>query len=246
MATATLAAACITLLPLLSHPLEAQSVSAAQRDVARGSALPIVFVHGNGDHAGLLDTTIWRFESNGYPASRLFAVDLPNPLSSSTIRAAELNRSTPEDQTAALAAYVTRVLLQTGAPKVVLVGSSRGGMTIRNYVRFGGGAAHVSHVITCGSPNHGVFALRDMQPLSEYNGAGEYLMRLNAGSEVVAGVRFMGETAKILSPHKTILMPDLDATCSLDLGCPVDEFSAFCDAHPDRTVVVYLIKYSNL
>jgi len=56
---------------------------------------------------------------------------------------------------------------------------------------------------------------------------------------VVAGVRFMGETAKILSPDKTILMPDLDATCSLDLGCPADEFSAFCDAHPDRTVVVY-------
>jgi len=56
---------------------------------------------------------------------------------------------------------------------------------------------------------------------------------------VVAGVRFMGETAKILSPEKTILMPDLDATCSLDLGCPADEFAAFCDAHPDRTVVVY-------
>jgi quinolinate synthase len=56
---------------------------------------------------------------------------------------------------------------------------------------------------------------------------------------VVSGVRFMGETAKILSPEKTVLMPDLDATCSLDLGCPVDEFSAFCDAHPDRTVVVY-------
>lgn len=56
---------------------------------------------------------------------------------------------------------------------------------------------------------------------------------------VVAGVKFMGETAKILSPEKTILMPDLDATCSLDLGCPVDEFNAFCDAHPDRVVVVY-------
>ncbi len=56
---------------------------------------------------------------------------------------------------------------------------------------------------------------------------------------VVAGVRFMGETAKILSPDKTVLMPDLDATCSLDLGCPADEFAAFCDAHPDRTVVVY-------
>ena len=56
---------------------------------------------------------------------------------------------------------------------------------------------------------------------------------------VVAGVKFMGETSKILSPHKRVLMPDLDATCSLDLGCPADEFSAFCDAHPDRTVVVY-------
>ncbi|SDV49372.1 quinolinate synthase NadA [Chitinasiproducens palmae] len=60
-----------------------------------------------------------------------------------------------------------------------------------------------------------------------------------AGTLMVAGVRFMGETAKILSPEKRILMPDLDATCSLDLGCPADEFSAFCDAHPDRTVVVY-------
>ena len=56
---------------------------------------------------------------------------------------------------------------------------------------------------------------------------------------VVAGVRFMGESAKILSPTKRVLMPDLDATCSLDLGCPADDFAAFCDAHPDRTVVVY-------
>jgi quinolinate synthase len=56
---------------------------------------------------------------------------------------------------------------------------------------------------------------------------------------VVAGVRFMGETSKILSPGKRVLMPDLEATCSLDLGCPADDFAAFCDAHPDRTVVVY-------
>jgi quinolinate synthase len=56
---------------------------------------------------------------------------------------------------------------------------------------------------------------------------------------VVAGVRFMGETAKILSPEKRVLMPDLEATCSLDLGCPPEQFSAFCDQHPDRTVVVY-------
>ncbi|MES2960480.1 MAG: quinolinate synthase NadA [Pseudomonadota bacterium] len=56
---------------------------------------------------------------------------------------------------------------------------------------------------------------------------------------VVAGVRFMGETSKILSPSKRVLMPDLEATCSLDLGCPPDEFARFCDAHPDRKVVVY-------
>jgi len=56
---------------------------------------------------------------------------------------------------------------------------------------------------------------------------------------IVAGVRFMGESAKILSPEKRVLMPDLDATCSLDLGCPADEFTRFCDAHPDRVVVVY-------
>ncbi|MFZ2988814.1 quinolinate synthase NadA, partial [Ideonella sp.] len=56
---------------------------------------------------------------------------------------------------------------------------------------------------------------------------------------VVAGVRFMGESAKILSPEKRVLMPDLEATCSLDLGCPPDDFAAFCDAHPDRQVVVY-------
>ena len=60
-----------------------------------------------------------------------------------------------------------------------------------------------------------------------------------ADTLVVAGVRFMGETAKILSPEKRVVMPTLEAECSLDLGCPPDEFQAFCEAHPDRTVVVY-------
>lgn len=61
----------------------------------------------------------------------------------------------------------------------------------------------------------------------------------DAQTLIVAGVRFMGETAKILTPNKTVLMPTLKAECSLDLGCPPDQFSAFCDEHPDRTVVVY-------
>jgi quinolinate synthase len=60
-----------------------------------------------------------------------------------------------------------------------------------------------------------------------------------ADTLIVAGVKFMGETAKILTPEKTVLMPTLEATCSLDVGCPIDTFSKFCDDHPDHTVVVY-------
>lgn len=87
----------------------------------------------------------------------------------------------------------------------------------------------------------------DLQDLAEATGGivSDSLDMANFGHQhpattiVVAGVRFMGETAKILNPEKRVLMPDLDANCSLDLGCPVDEFTAFCDAHPDHTVVVY-------
>ena len=87
----------------------------------------------------------------------------------------------------------------------------------------------------------------DMQMLAEQTGGfvgdslamAEFGMQASADILVIAGVKFMGETAKILSPEKRILMPTLEATCSLDLGCPADEFSAFCDQHPDRTVVVY-------
>ena len=61
----------------------------------------------------------------------------------------------------------------------------------------------------------------------------------SASTLVVAGVHFMGETAKILNPNKRVLVPTLEATCSLDIGCPADKFTAFCDAHPDHTVVVY-------
>ena len=87
----------------------------------------------------------------------------------------------------------------------------------------------------------------DLQDLAESTGGfvGDSLEMARFGSEndaeilIVAGVRFMGETAKILSPDKTVLMPTLEATCSLDIACPVDEFSQFCDENPDHTVVVY-------
>lgn len=87
----------------------------------------------------------------------------------------------------------------------------------------------------------------DIQRLAEETGGcvADSLQMARFGNEhpastiVVAGVRFMGETAKILNPEKTVLMPTLEATCSLDVGCPADEFGEFCDQHPDRTVVVY-------
>lgn len=86
-----------------------------------------------------------------------------------------------------------------------------------------------------------------LQKLAEDSGGfvGDSLEMARFGSRqqndilIVAGVRFMGETAKILSPNKTVLMPTLEATCSLDIGCPIKEFSAFCDAHPERAIVVY-------
>jgi quinolinate synthase len=87
----------------------------------------------------------------------------------------------------------------------------------------------------------------DLQDLAEATGGcvGDSLEMARFGRDhpartlVVAGVRFMGETAKILSPEKRVLMPTLEATCSLDIGCPIDAFDAFCNQHPDRTVVVY-------
>ncbi len=87
----------------------------------------------------------------------------------------------------------------------------------------------------------------ELQALAEETGGcvadslemARYGTTTDADTLVVCGVRFMGETSKILNPEKRVLMPDLHATCSLDEGCPPDEFAAFCDAHPDHTVVVY-------
>ena len=87
----------------------------------------------------------------------------------------------------------------------------------------------------------------DLQELAEETGGyvSDSLDMASFGKEhpattlIVAGVRFMGETAKILTPEKRVLMPTLEAECSLDLSCPADDFNAFCDQHPDHVVVVY-------
>jgi len=88
----------------------------------------------------------------------------------------------------------------------------------------------------------------EIQKLAEETGGmlGDSLAMARFGKKhpaqtlVVAGVRFMGESAKILSPNKTVIMPTLKAECSLDISCQEKEFKAFINKHPSRTVVVYV------
>jgi len=157
---------------------------------------PIVFVHGNGDSAALWLTTMWRFESNGWPRDRLHAIDVPLPTARSDDAVPQPGRSSTGDHARYLADSVERVLARTGARRVVLVGNSRGGYAIRNYIQHLGGAAKVSHAVLGGVPNHGVWSNPSFQPGSEFNGAGAFLTALNApkgpnGEEVTPGPRWL-------------------------------------------------------
>ncbi len=157
---------------------------------------PIVFVHGNGDTAALWMTTIWRFESNGWPRQRLHAIDLPYPNARSDDAKAQPGSTSAAEYTAYLAAEVHQVLRATGAAKVALVGNSRGGYPIRDFIANGGGAGLVSDVVLGGTPNHGAWAHNGFLPGSEFNGVGPFLARLNApqgpdGNEVTPGVRWL-------------------------------------------------------
>jgi pimeloyl-ACP methyl ester carboxylesterase len=156
---------------------------------------PIVFVHGNGDTAGLWLTTLWRFESNGWPRDRLHAIDAPDPLARDDDAVPQAHRTSAAEHAAFLAREVDAVLARTGARQVVLVGNSRGGNAIRTFIREGN-AAKVSHAILGGTPNHGVWARADFRPGNEFNGAGPVLRRLNApqgpdAQEVTPGPKWM-------------------------------------------------------
>ncbi|MET3371937.1 pimeloyl-ACP methyl ester carboxylesterase [Variovorax boronicumulans] len=157
---------------------------------------PIVFMHGNGDSAALWQTTIWRFESNGWPRERLFALDQPNPLARDDDAVAQPGRSSTAESAAFLRAEVEKVLKATGAPKVVLIGNSRGGNTIRNYVQNGGGAAVVSHVVLGGNPAHGIWKVKGLRENNEFSGLSAFMQQLNApkgpnGDEVTPGVQWL-------------------------------------------------------
>jgi len=172
--------------------LLALTAAAVLAPAARGAepAPPILFVHGNGDSAALWTTIVWRFESNGYDPARLFAMDFTHPSARTDDTKPQDNRSSTDDALRELGAKVAEIQARTGQKQVVLVGSSRGGNAIRNYVKFGGGAPNVSHAILGGTPNHGTQATNPNLN-NEFHGAGAFLTRLNTPDEIVPGVRWM-------------------------------------------------------
>jgi len=151
---------------------------------------PVLFVHGNGDHAALWLTTLWRMESNGVPHDRMLAINFTDPLARTDDTVAEPNKSSTEDQRRELGEAIQQLKRRSGASRVALVGNSRGGYSIRNYIR-NGGSADVSHAALCGVPNHGVYDW-DAGLNNEFNGRGPFLRGLNEGdSEVTPGTAFL-------------------------------------------------------
>ena len=178
-------------LPLATTGL-ARSVFAQATPAASAPAgmPPILFVHGNGDNAALWMTTLWRMESNGVPHDRMFALNFTDPLARADDSKPEPNKSSTEDQRRELGEAIAALKRRTGAPKVALVANSRGGYSVRNYIK-NGGAADISHAVLCGVPNHGVYDW-DTGLGSEFNGRGPFLRGLNEGdSEVTPGVAFL-------------------------------------------------------
>src|SRR5258705_6125240 len=165
----------------------AQIVPAAS---APAEVPPVLFVHGNGDHAALWLTTLWRMESNGVSRERMFAINFTDPLARTDDKVEQPNRSSTEDQRRELGEAVKELKRRTGASRIALVGNSRGGNSIRNYIRNGGGA-DISHAVLCGVPNHGVYDW-DNGLGNEFNGRGPFLRSLNEGeSEVTPGTVFL-------------------------------------------------------
>jgi triacylglycerol lipase len=158
---------------------------------------PIVFVHGNGDSASIWQTTLWRFESNGWPRNRLHAIELPYPLARDDDAKPQPGRTSTAEHMAYLSAEVDRMLQSSGALKVVLIGNSRGGNAIRNYIQNGGGAAKVSHAILGGVPNHGIWmSIPGLSAGSEFSGTSPFIQALNApknarGEEVAGPVQWL-------------------------------------------------------
>jgi hypothetical protein len=99
----------------------------AQTASATSEIPPVLFVHGNGDHAALWITTLWRMESNGVPRDRLMAISFTDPLARTDDKVEQPNRSSTEDQRRELAEAVKAFRQRSCAPRIALDGNSRGG-----------------------------------------------------------------------------------------------------------------------
>jgi pimeloyl-ACP methyl ester carboxylesterase len=151
-----------------------------------------VFVHGNGDSSALWINNLWRFEANGYKRRHLFAIDFSYPSALSDDSRIQPFRSSTADAMKELAAFVAHVKKETRRRKVALIASSRGGNAVRNYLKNGGGADHVSHAVLCGTPNKGVVNSETLLVGSEFNGAAPFLKGLNGGpDDLIPGVELM-------------------------------------------------------
>ncbi len=129
-------------------------------------------------------------ESNGVPRERMLAINFTDPLARTDDKVEQANRSSTEDQRRELGEAVKELKRRTGAARIALVGNSRGGYSIRNYIKNGGGA-DISHAVLCGVPNHGIYDWDD-GPGGEFNGRGPFLRGLNEGeSEVTPGTAFL-------------------------------------------------------
>jgi triacylglycerol lipase len=187
----------ITLLSLLLASCVSTNTPSMQNSSSK--LPPILFVHGNGDTAGIWQTTLWRFESSGWATHQLHALDMPLPLARDDDNVAQDGRSSTQDQANFLTAEVKAFLQRTGALKVVLVANSRGGNAVRNYIQNRGGAEFVSHAILSGVPNHGIWlniGTNTRLPNSEFNGSSAFIKQLNEpknanGDEVIGPVKWL-------------------------------------------------------
>jgi hypothetical protein len=181
----------VSALPFAIADIRTEGLAQSAPSAPVSEVPPILFVHGDGDYDALWMTTLWRMESNGIARERMSAINFTNPKARDDDTVEQANRSSTEDQRRELVAAIAELKYRTGAAKVALVGSSRGGYAVRNVIK-NGGAADVSHAVLCGTPNHGVFAFDTVLVNSEFNGRGPFLRGLNEGkSEVTPGPAFL-------------------------------------------------------
>jgi pimeloyl-ACP methyl ester carboxylesterase len=173
-------------------PATALGQPSQKRQASSEPAPPVVFVHGSGDSGALWINNIWRFESNGTKRNHLFAIDFSYPSALADDSKVQPFRSSTADAMKELQAVVAQVKRETRRRKVALVASSRGGNTVRNYLKNGGGADSVSHAVLCGTPNKGIVISDTMLVGSEFNGAAPFLKALNGGpDDLIPGIELM-------------------------------------------------------